>query len=57
MEYLRMAALEDTLWWYRALHAMLIEQLNAADIAPCAHLLDARLRHRRTAPLRRGHQA
>jgi SAM-dependent methyltransferase len=40
-EYLRVAALEDTLWWYRALRAMLADQLSAANIVPRAHLLDA----------------
>ena len=40
-EYLRMAVLEDSLWWYQALHAALADQLNAANIVPGAHVLDA----------------
>jgi SAM-dependent methyltransferase len=40
-EYRRMATVEDTMWWYRAVHAMVTERLNGAGIAPGARLLDA----------------
>jgi SAM-dependent methyltransferase len=45
VEYHRMAALEDTMWWYRALHAGLIDRLGPAGAAgglrPGGRLLDA----------------
>ncbi len=40
-EYDRMAAVEDTMWWYRALHERLIEQLRRIDLKPGARILDA----------------
>jgi SAM-dependent methyltransferase len=40
-EYLRMAAVEGSFWWYRALHAVLADELDGANIAPGARLLDA----------------
>ena len=40
-EYERMAAAEDTMWWYRALHDRLIELLGRLQLAPGARILDA----------------
>jgi SAM-dependent methyltransferase len=40
-EYIRMAALEDTMWWYRALHDRLIERLGRLRLRPGARVLDA----------------
>ena len=40
-EYRRMAALEGTMWWYRALHAGLCQRLAALELPPGARLLDA----------------
>lgn len=40
-EYHRMAALEDTMWWYRALHAGLIDRLGRAGLPRGASILDA----------------
>src|SRR3546814_3716031 len=33
-EYRRMAALEGTMWWFRALHARLLDQIGRAGLAP-----------------------
>lgn len=45
VEYHRMAILEDTMWWYRALHAGLIDRLGPAGatggLAARSRLLDA----------------
>lgn len=41
LEYHRMAALEDTMWWYRALHAGLIDRLAQSHLPPGAPVLDA----------------
>lgn len=41
VEYHRMAVLEATMWWYRALHAGLIDRLRAAKLPAGARLLDA----------------
>jgi len=40
-EYDRMAALEASLWWYRALHVQLLERLALAGLREQARLLDA----------------
>lgn len=40
-EYHRMAALEDTMWWYRALHAGLIARLGRTALPAGAAVLDA----------------
>jgi len=40
-EYRRMAALEDSMWWYRALHAGLLQRLRALQPALGSRLLDA----------------
>lgn len=40
-EYDRMAALEDTMWWYRALHDGLIDRLGRVGLSPGARVLDA----------------
>lgn len=40
-EYRRMAELEGSMWWYRALHAGLAGRLDAAGLPPGAALLDA----------------
>jgi ubiquinone/menaquinone biosynthesis C-methylase UbiE len=40
-EYDRMAALEDTMWWYRALHAGLIDRLRRLSLPNGARVLDA----------------
>ena len=40
-EYHRMAVLEDTMWWYRALHARLIEGLGRLHLPAGARVLDA----------------
>jgi SAM-dependent methyltransferase len=40
-EYARMAALEDTLWWYRALHRDLLAALDSAGLPRGARVLDA----------------
>jgi len=40
-EYIRMATLEDTMWWYRAMHERLIEQLKHLQLEPGARVLDA----------------
>jgi len=40
-EYIRMAALEDTMWWYRALHDRLLERLRRLQLEPGARVLDA----------------
>lgn len=40
-EYHRMAALEDTMWWYRALHAGLIDRLERSSLLLGAPVLDA----------------
>src|SRR5215217_9139382 len=40
-EYKRMAALEETMWWYRALHDRLVEGLRRLRLAPGAKILDA----------------
>lgn len=40
-EYHRMAALEDTMWWYRALHAGMIDRLDHSALPPGAPVLDA----------------
>ncbi len=36
-----MAALEDTMWWYRGLHAALIARLDRLALSPGARILDA----------------
>jgi SAM-dependent methyltransferase len=36
-----MAALEDTMWWYRALHDGLVERLGRLQLQPGARVLDA----------------
>lgn len=41
LEYDRMAAAEDTMWWYRALHERLIELLAGLRLSPGASVLDA----------------
>lgn len=41
VEYHRMAALEDTMWWYRALHAGLVARLGRAALPAGAAVLDA----------------
>lgn len=41
VEYHRMATLEDTMWWYRALHAGLIDRLNRCNLSSGAPVLDA----------------
>lgn len=41
VEYERMAAVEDTMWWYRALHESLIERLGRLDLKPDSRVLDA----------------
>jgi SAM-dependent methyltransferase len=40
-EYARMAALEASLWWYRALHRYLIDRIAAAALPTAARVLDA----------------
>jgi SAM-dependent methyltransferase len=40
-EYLRMAALEGTMWWFRALHARLLGLIADAGLAPGQAVLDA----------------
>ncbi len=40
-EYDRMAAVEETLWWYRALHRIQQQRLAALRLAPASHILDA----------------
>jgi SAM-dependent methyltransferase len=40
-EYERMAALEETMWWYRALHALLHDRLRALRLPDDARVLDA----------------
>lgn len=40
-EYLRMAALEDTMWWYRGLHDALLARIERLGLAPGARILDA----------------
>ena len=40
-EYAKMAALEDVLWWYRALHRDLFERLQGAALPRGARVLDA----------------
>jgi ubiquinone/menaquinone biosynthesis C-methylase UbiE len=40
-EYHRMAMLEATMWWYRALHAALLDRLQQLGLPPGARLLDA----------------
>ncbi|MEL3888628.1 methyltransferase domain-containing protein [Ferrovibrio sp. MS7] len=40
-EYDRMAAVEETLWWYRALHRIQQQRLAALRLAPTGHVLDA----------------
>ncbi|WP_290985527.1 bifunctional 2-polyprenyl-6-hydroxyphenol methylase/3-demethylubiquinol 3-O-methyltransferase UbiG [Ferrovibrio sp.] len=40
-EYERMAALEQSLWWYRALHAIQRQRLAALGLAPGSRVLDA----------------
>src|SRR4030095_10515629 len=40
-EYDRMAALEDTMWWYRALHAGLVARLRRLSLPDGARVLDA----------------
>ncbi|MFN3400981.1 MAG: class I SAM-dependent methyltransferase, partial [Ferrovibrio sp.] len=41
VEYHRMAMLEATMWWYRALHARLLRRIARLDLPPGARLLDA----------------
>lgn len=41
VEYHRMAMLETTMWWYRALHAIQIDRLAAAGLPAGARVLDA----------------
>lgn len=40
-EYRRMAALEDRMWWYRALRASLCQRLEGLGLGQGARLLDA----------------
>jgi Methyltransferase domain len=40
-EYKRMAALEDHMWWYRALHAGIIDRLTQRSLPTGACVLDA----------------
>lgn len=41
VEYHRMAMLEATMWWYRALHAGLQQRIEDTGLPPGARLLDA----------------
>ncbi|HEX6957236.1 MAG TPA: class I SAM-dependent methyltransferase [Ferrovibrio sp.] len=41
VEYHRMAALEDTMWWFRALHAAMIQRLGQWNLLAGAAILDA----------------
>ncbi|MEK9969151.1 MAG: class I SAM-dependent methyltransferase [Ferrovibrio sp.] len=41
VEYHRMAMLEATMWWYRALHAQLLAMIARQALPAGAHLLDA----------------
>lgn len=41
VEYHRMAMLEATMWWYRALHAHLLGRIGSLALPPGARLLDA----------------
>jgi SAM-dependent methyltransferase len=41
VEYHRMAMLEATMWWYRALHARLLDRVGRLALPPGARLLDA----------------
>lgn len=41
VEYHRMAILEATMWWYRALHARLLDRVARLGLPPGARLLDA----------------
>lgn len=41
VEYHRMAVLEATMWWYRALHAHLLGRIDRLALPPGARLLDA----------------
>ena len=40
-EYHRMAALEGTMWWYRALHDRFVDRLRYLRLEPGAKILDA----------------
>ena len=40
-EYDRMAAVEETMWWYRALHDCFVERLQRLQLQPGAMVLDA----------------
>jgi SAM-dependent methyltransferase len=40
-EYNRMAAVEDTLWWYRAMHDGLVDRLESLSLPAGACVLDA----------------
>ena len=40
-EYDRMAAVEETMWWYRALHDRFVERLQRLQLQPGATVLDA----------------
>ncbi len=41
IEYTLMAELESDFWWYRALHAMIAQRLDAIDLPENARILDA----------------
>jgi len=41
VEYHRMAMLEATMWWYRALHAVLLQRIEDAGLPAGGRLLDA----------------
>lgn len=41
VEYEKMAQAEASLWWYRALHTLVFESLNAAGVSNNAAILDA----------------
>lgn len=40
-EYVRLDRAEETMWWYRALHNRVLQQLAAAQLPPGAMVLDA----------------
>ena len=59
-EYLKLAAIEDRLWYFRSLHAQIARELDRASLPANAHLLDVGcgtggliLRLRQTHPSRR----
>lgn len=41
VEYERMDAAEDRMWWYRGLHANLLDALDEAAVTPAGRVLDA----------------